>query len=194
MSPLIEGMPLSVLVEVSHWLALDEAYGVVGLRLIFQGRVRLKAGAIKIAHYRFYVKWDVLIDETFDTSSLNKWRCRCSFQGNQSYSVANCSKSCDCHSVYGVTFVGTREQIKRRLEEKGLITDEKLLFVAACYAAKVTLTALGEIFGVARVIMGWLGDCAKVIAFENQPVRWTTPLGLQVVQPYCKTERHLILI
>jgi len=26
----------------------------------------------------------------------------------------------------------------------------------------VTLTALGEIFGAARVIMGWLGDCAKV--------------------------------
>ncbi|KAG5035618.1 hypothetical protein JHK87_010528 [Glycine soja] len=95
-------------------------------------------------------------------------------------------------SVYGVTFVGAREQIKRRLEEKGLITDEKLLFAAACYAAKVTLTALGEIFGAARVIMGWLGDCAKVIAFENQPVRWTTPLGLPVVQPFCKTERHLI--
>ncbi|KHN17513.1 DNA-directed RNA polymerase 3B, chloroplastic-like isoform X1 [Glycine soja] len=95
-------------------------------------------------------------------------------------------------SVYGVTFVGAREQIKRRLEEKGLITDEKLLFAAACYAARVTLTALGEIFGAARVIMGWLGDCAKVIAFENQPVRWTTPLGLPVVQPYCKTERHLI--
>ena len=36
-------------------------------------------------------------DETFDTSSLNKWRCRCSLQGNQSYSLANCSKSCDCH-------------------------------------------------------------------------------------------------
>ncbi|KAG5049857.1 hypothetical protein JHK85_010960 [Glycine max] len=70
-------------------------------------------------------------------------------------------------SVYGVTFVGAREQIKRRLEEKGLITDEKLLFAAACYAA-------------------------KVIAFENQPVCWTTPLGLPVVQPYCKTERHLI--
>ncbi|KAL5169903.1 Receptor-like serine/threonine-protein kinase NCRK [Glycine soja] len=37
-------------------------------------------------------------DETSDTSSLNKWRCRCSFQGNQSYSLANCSKSCDCFS------------------------------------------------------------------------------------------------
>ncbi|KAM1808968.1 hypothetical protein TB2_025453 [Malus domestica] len=95
-------------------------------------------------------------------------------------------------SVYGVTYVGAREQIKRRLEEKGLITDDRLLFTAACYAAKVTLAALGEIFQAARGIMGWLGDCAKVIASENQPVRWTTPLGLPVVQPYCKNERHLI--
>ncbi|GAV88805.1 RNA_pol domain-containing protein [Cephalotus follicularis] len=95
-------------------------------------------------------------------------------------------------SVYGVTYVGAREQIKRRLEEKGQITDDRLLFAAACYAAKVTLVALGEIFQAARGIMGWLGECAKVIASENQPVRWTTPLGLPVVQPYCKTERHLI--
>lgn len=40
-------------------------------------------------------------------------------------------------SVYGVTYVGAREQIKRRLEEKGVITDERVLFAAACYAAKV---------------------------------------------------------
>ncbi|KAK7324929.1 hypothetical protein VNO77_28881 [Canavalia gladiata] len=32
-------------------------------------------------------------------NGLNKWKCRCfSFQGNQKYSHANCSKSCDCHS------------------------------------------------------------------------------------------------
>lgn len=42
-------------------------------------------------------------------------------------------------SVYGVTYVGAREQIKRRLEEKGLITDDRLLFAAACYAAKVSI-------------------------------------------------------
>ncbi|CAK9315095.1 unnamed protein product [Citrullus colocynthis] len=95
-------------------------------------------------------------------------------------------------SVYGVTYVGAREQIKRRLEEKGLISDDRLLFRAACYAAKVTLAALGEIFEAARGIMGWLGDCAKVIAADNQPVRWTTPLGLPVVQPYYTSERHLI--
>ncbi|XP_021899238.1 DNA-directed RNA polymerase 3, chloroplastic isoform X2 [Carica papaya] len=95
-------------------------------------------------------------------------------------------------SVYGVTYVGAREQIKRRLEEKGHITDDRLLFAAACYAAKVTLAALGEVFEAARAIMAWLGDCAKIIASDNQPVRWTTPLGLPVVQPYCKNERHLI--
>ncbi|WRX32718.1 DNA-directed RNA polymerase [Theobroma cacao] len=96
-------------------------------------------------------------------------------------------------SVYGVTFVGAREQIKRRLEEKGHITDDRVLFAAACYTAKVTLAALGELFQAARNIMGWLGDCAKVIASENQPVQWTTPLGLPVVQPYYKSERHLPL-
>ncbi|CAO2823085.1 unnamed protein product [Amaranthus hypochondriacus] len=95
-------------------------------------------------------------------------------------------------SVYGVTFVGAREQIKRRLEEKGLITDDRLLFAAACYSAKVTMSALGQLFQAARSIMDWLGDCAKVIASENQPVRWTTPLGLPVIQPYCKSKRHLI--
>eukprot|EP00258_Populus_trichocarpa_P030230 XP_024446249.1 DNA-directed RNA polymerase 3B, chloroplastic isoform X2 [Populus trichocarpa] len=67
-------------------------------------------------------------------------------------------------SVYGVTYVGAREQIKRRLEEKGHITDDRLLFSAACYTAKVTLTALGELFQAARDIMSWLGDCAKKIS------------------------------
>ncbi|WCJ30146.1 DNA-directed RNA polymerase 3 chloroplastic [Euphorbia peplus] len=95
-------------------------------------------------------------------------------------------------SVYGVTYVGAREQIKRRLEEKGHITDERMLFSTSCYVAKVTLTALGELFEAARDIMAWLGNCAKVIASEDQPVRWTTPLGLPVVQPYYKSERHLI--
>ncbi|CAA6665446.1 unnamed protein product [Spirodela intermedia] len=95
-------------------------------------------------------------------------------------------------SVYGVTYVGAREQIKRRLKERGAIADDAELFSASCYAAKVTLTALEEMFQAARGIMTWLGDCAKVIALENHAVRWTTPLGLPVVQPYRKLGRHLI--
>ncbi|NP_001289520.1 DNA-directed RNA polymerase 2, chloroplastic/mitochondrial [Nicotiana sylvestris] len=95
-------------------------------------------------------------------------------------------------SVYGVTYIGARDQIKRRLKERGAIADDSELFGAACYAAKVTLTALGEMFEAARSIMTWLGECAKIIASENEPVRWTTPLGLPVVQPYRKIGRHLI--
>ncbi|CAH1436097.1 unnamed protein product [Lactuca virosa] len=47
-------------------------------------------------------------------------------------------------------------------------------------------------FESARSIMSWLGDCAKVIAVKNNPVQWTTRLGLPVVQPYRKLGRHLI--
>ncbi|XP_058187793.1 DNA-directed RNA polymerase 2, chloroplastic/mitochondrial-like isoform X1 [Rhododendron vialii] len=95
-------------------------------------------------------------------------------------------------SVYGVTYIGARDQIKRRLKERNAIEDDTELFGAACYAAKITLTALGEMFQAARGIMSWLGDCAKIIASENQPVEWTTPLGLPVVQPYRKRGRHLV--
>ncbi|GLT66444.1 hypothetical protein SLA2020_388090 [Shorea laevis] len=95
-------------------------------------------------------------------------------------------------SVYGVTYIGARDQIKKRLKERCAIADDNELFAASCYAAKTTMTALGEMFEAARSIMSWLGDCAKVIASENQPVRWTTPLGLPVVQPYRQLARHLI--
>lgn len=40
-------------------------------------------------------------------------------------------------SVYGVTYVGARDQIKRRLKERNAIDDDTKLFSAACYAAKV---------------------------------------------------------
>ncbi|XP_048495367.1 DNA-directed RNA polymerase 2, chloroplastic/mitochondrial isoform X2 [Beta vulgaris subsp. vulgaris] len=95
-------------------------------------------------------------------------------------------------SVYGVTYIGARDQIKRRLKERDAFSDQAELYGAACYAARTTLTALGEMFQAARSIMSWLGECAKIIALENQPVRWRTPLGLPVVQPYCKKGRHLI--
>lgn len=40
-------------------------------------------------------------------------------------------------SVYGVTFVGAREQIKKRLKERGVIADDNELYICSCYAAKV---------------------------------------------------------
>ncbi|KAJ6808218.1 putative DNA-directed RNA polymerase 1B, mitochondrial isoform X1 [Iris pallida] len=81
---------------------------------------------------------------------------------------------------------------KAKIKKRDFISDDLEIFRASCYAAKTTLTALGEMFQAARSIMSWLGECAKVIASENQPVRWTTPLGLPVVQPYRTLGRHLI--
>ncbi|KMZ74274.1 DNA-directed RNA polymerase [Zostera marina] len=94
--------------------------------------------------------------------------------------------------VYGVTYVGARQQIRKKLEERDLEVKDTLLLALSSYAAKVTLTVQGDLFKSARAIMKWLSLCAKVITSENQQVQWTTPLGLQVVQPYMKTERHLV--
>lgn len=41
-------------------------------------------------------------------------------------------------SVYGVTYIGARDQIKRRLKERHAIDDDGELFACACYAAKVS--------------------------------------------------------
>lgn len=41
-------------------------------------------------------------------------------------------------SVYGVTYIGARDQIKKRLKDRCAIEDDTELFAAACYAAKVS--------------------------------------------------------
>jgi hypothetical protein len=61
LSPVIGGTAVPVSVEVSNGLMVDEAYGVVGLKLVFLGRLRWKAGTIRTSHYGFYGKCDVLI-------------------------------------------------------------------------------------------------------------------------------------
>ncbi|KAM4105256.1 hypothetical protein ACJW30_06G218500 [Castanea mollissima] len=60
-SPVVGGTPVPVSLDVANGLATDETYGVVGLRLVFFGRLRWKAGAIKTKHYGVYVKCDVLL-------------------------------------------------------------------------------------------------------------------------------------
>lgn len=40
-------------------------------------------------------------------------------------------------SVYGVTCIGARDQIKRRLKERGFSGEDSEIFGVACYAAKV---------------------------------------------------------
>ncbi|XP_054781683.1 NDR1/HIN1-like protein 12 [Prosopis cineraria] len=61
LSPMIGGSPVPVSPDVSNGLAMDEAYGVVGVSVIMQGRLRWKTGAIRTGHYGIYVKCDVMM-------------------------------------------------------------------------------------------------------------------------------------
>ncbi|XP_018822756.1 NDR1/HIN1-like protein 12 [Juglans regia] len=61
-SPVVGGGTVPVSVEVANGLMIDEAYGVVGLRLVLMGRLRWKAsGPIRTGHYRVYVKCDIML-------------------------------------------------------------------------------------------------------------------------------------
>jgi len=56
-------------------------------------------------------------------------------------------------SVYGVTYIGARDQIKRRLKERGAIMDDTELFRASCYAAKVRVIVLLSLFSFVAVVV-----------------------------------------
>jgi len=88
-------------------------------------------------------------------------------------------------SVYGVTFVGARQQISNAMKDKNILNhDDTLLYQASVYLARCTFDALSEMFLNARLLMDWLANCAYLIAKTGRPVKWITPLGLPVVQPY----------
>jgi len=86
-------------------------------------------------------------------------------------------------SVYGVTFVGARDQIRNRLQERNMISED-IIFDASMYLAKYTLSGLRQLFNAAFQIMDWLRTCSRMISHAGEPTAWTTPLRLPVVQPY----------
>ena len=96
-------------------------------------------------------------------------------------------------SVYGVTFIGAREQIYSRLKERDAMEDnEQLRYRVSNYAARRTLDALNNMFSNARDVMAWLAECATIATSTGAPVRWTTPLGLPVVQPYQRSSQKRV--
>ncbi|KAF9546254.1 DNA/RNA polymerase [Agrocybe pediades] len=123
-------------------------------------------------------------------------------------------------TVYGVTFVGAREQIEKQLKDRTDVPEEKC-WGAASYLAKVLLATIGDTFKGAKDIQNWLNLCARLIsksipedrlALERDEagnkvstlkrmnikkqqmtsVVWTTALGLPIVQPYRKAARKQV--
>lgn len=98
-------------------------------------------------------------------------------------------------SVYGVTYVGARAQVTKRLKE--IDFDEDQIARCSAYLTDKIFKAIRELFDGAHAIQDWLALAAKRISKSIRldidvdegaeflsSVIWTSPLGLPVVQPY----------
>ncbi|KAF8626667.1 hypothetical protein AX15_004758 [Amanita polypyramis BW_CC] len=66
-------------------------------------------------------------------------------------------------TVYGVTFVGAREQIEKQLRDKKEFPDEDC-WILSSYLTKKVLYAISNLFSGAKSIQNWLNLCARIIA------------------------------
>lgn len=73
-------------------------------------------------------------------------------------------------TVYGVTFIGARDQIERQLKERKDIPQEEC-WLAASYLAKKVMECIGDLFSGAKDIQTWLNLCAKLISKSIPPAR-----------------------
>ncbi|PWN47140.1 DNA/RNA polymerase, partial [Violaceomyces palustris] len=73
-------------------------------------------------------------------------------------------------TVYGVTFIGAKNQVMRQLADRGDIPAEDL-FNCASYLAKIIMSCIGDLFQGAQKIQDWLCDSAKLIARSIPPER-----------------------
>lgn len=90
---------------------------------------------------------------------------------------------------YGATPMGMR---KMALEDGHCDGLPGLKTANAKYITECILQAITDVLTEGSLIMDWLQDCATVIAKENRPIRFTTPIGMTVNQAYYKkTEKRI---
>lgn len=91
---------------------------------------------------------------------------------------------------YAATRFGIIGQVKGALrglnEEAGgrYLCGDVELDAAAAYMADTLMTAMGDVVVAARRAMDWLQSAATLAARAGKEIRWTSPLGLPVVQAY----------
>lgn len=64
---------------------------------------------------------------------------------------------------------------------------KEVSYKAVQYLSDLIWDSIGEVVIAARAAMDWLQGCAKVVAAEELPVYWTTPVGFRVMQKYNNT-------
>lgn len=65
-------------------------------------------------------------------------------------------------------------------------------FKASVYLARIVFIAVEKVVVKAAEAMRWLTKAASLVASEDQLVRWHTPDGFPVVQPYLETKAHRV--
>lgn len=73
-------------------------------------------------------------------------------------------------TVYGVTFIGAKNQVMRQLVDRGDIPAEEV-WSTASYLAKVIMDCIGNLFSGANMIQEWLTVSARLIAKSIPPER-----------------------
>ena len=89
-------------------------------------------------------------------------------------------------SVYGVTFIGARDQVLKQLKAKNMPMDDQEMNLASSYLVACVFACLDEMFQQAHSIKDWLSNSAWKVAASGSPVGWITPMGMPVIQPYHK--------
>lgn len=78
-------------------------------------------------------------------------------------------------TVYGVTYVGAREQIERQIRAMDHFADENHWEMSS-YLARTVLNCIGDLFSGATAIQNWLTTCARIISHAIPEQRLTEAL------------------
>lgn len=84
---------------------------------------------------------------------------------------------------YGSTQQSCREYIyKYMIEDAPDSFPQDIRFKMSVYLTPILWESIGEVVVAARRAMSWIQKCASIVAKENNPLVWETPIGFPVYQ------------
>jgi DNA-directed RNA polymerase len=108
-----------------------------------------------------------------------------SWQGKFCRKVAKQPTMTLCYSATKFGMKGQIENALHKLDDDGpFLPADVDRYKAAIYASEVIWESLGDVVVAARRAMGWLKKVSDVAVEANIPLRWTSPIGLPVLQDY----------
>lgn len=86
--------------------------------------------------------------------------------------------------VYGCTRVGARDQVRDKLKKLEIPRDK--LFTMSRDLSGLVLESIGEVCGRANDLFTWFEEAGRALCKHDpmKGIRWVTPLGFPVIQPY----------